>query len=367
MRGFAVIVMVMGHSIDSVLSPAARATDAFRLYDGFRGFTAPMFLFVSGYAFMVATAKRWDAFRTPGKPLMKRLGKIVLLFVLGYALHVPYLSLHKLLNAMTPEQAAALFQADILHCVAVSLLLLQALLFLAPTRQAFALIVLGVAALVVLASPIVWRVDFAPIVSPVLSPYLNQTQLSIFPVFPFTAYLLSGVFVGHFFLVAKERGTERAFINRMFLVATGLALGGFVLEMLPVSLYPPHDFWKTSPNWFLIRIGIVMLVSLTFYFLKNLPQTVERNLILLGQASLVVYPVHLIIAYGSAANPGLMQVIGQTLQGHQAVAVGCAVLCSMVLLTHAWWFLRKHYRVPARLLQAGLASSLLYSFVTRPW
>jgi uncharacterized membrane protein len=367
MRGFAVVVMVMGHSIDSVLSPAARATEAFRLYDAFRGFTAPMFLFVSGFAFMVATANRWDAFRSFSKPMVKRLAKIGLLFVIGYALHVPYFSYTKLMHDVTPEQLQMFLQADILHCVAFSLLVLQLVLFVMPTRVSFVYMMLSIVAFLVLASPLVWRIDFAPILSPVLSPYMNQTQQSLFPVFPFAAYLFSGVIVGHFFLLARDAGKERAFVGRMLLLSAGILVAGYVLDKLPINLYPPHDFWKTSPLWFLMRVAIVMLASVAFYFLRRLPQPVECNLIRLGQASLVVYPLHLVVAYGSAANPGLMQLVGQTLAAHHAIGVGVAVLLSMLMLTYFWTYVRKNHLVPARLVQAGLTGTLLYTFVTRPW
>lgn len=88
---------------------------------------------------------------------------------------------------------------------------------------------------------------------------------------------------------------------------------------------------------------------------------------MLGQASLLIYPIHLLIVYGSAANYGLMQRIGQTLAAHQAVLIGLAVLTLMLMLTYLWNYVRDNYFVPARLIQAGLASTLLLSFLTRPW
>ena len=204
MRGFAVVVMVMGHSIDAVLSRELRATEWFRLYDAFRGFTAPTFLFVSGFAYAVATLKRWEDFRAFSAPLFKRLRRIGVLFLIGYALHFPYFSFGKILHEAKPEQIAQMLQADVLHCVAASLLILHGAIFLAPTRRVFAFIVASVAGVIVLTSPIVWNIDFAPIVSPVLSPYFNQTQLSIFPLFPFAAFLFAGVVVGGIEVVYEE-------------------------------------------------------------------------------------------------------------------------------------------------------------------
>lgn len=362
MRGFAVVVMVMGHSIDAVLSREVRASEWFRLYDAFRGFTAPMFLFVSGFAYAAATQKRWEDFRTFSKPLLKRLQRIGLLFLVGYALHFPFFSFDKILHEAQPEQLAQMFQADVLHCVAASLLILHVLIFLIPSQRAFTLTLAGLTGALVLASPIVWNIDFAPLISPILSPYMNQQQLSLFPLFPFAGFLFAGVVAGFPFLEARLGEREGKFVARLALTAVMAIVVGLVFDRIPVQLYPEHDFWKSSPNWFAIRLGIVTLVSLGFYSLSKLPALLERTLITLGQTSLLIYTIHLMIAYGSPVNQGLMQRIGQTLTAHHAVGVGLAVLAAMVLLTYVWQYVRRNHFVPARILQAGLASTVLYTF-----
>jgi acyltransferase len=365
MRGFAVIVMVMGHSIDSVLSFEVRSTPGFRLYDVMRGFTAPMFLFVSGFAYMVATDKKWDELRVVGRPAVKRLTRIGLLFVVGYALHLPFLSFEKLLTQSRPEDLAQFFQADVLHCMAVSLLILQLTLFVAPTKRSFAFAILSVGAVIILVSPWVWSIDFAPILSPMFAPYFNQIQPSLFPIFPFASFLFLGVVVGHFYLEARKNGVDGVFSRRLWLLAFASLALGIAFDLFPFSVYPAHDYWKPSPAWFLVRTGIVALVSILFYSIKRLPTTIEKNLVLLGQASLLIYTVHLIVVYGSAANFGLRQTIGQTLSPHYAIAVGTLVLFCMLLLMYAWNYLRRNHFVPARMIQLGLAGSFVYNLLIR--
>lgn len=366
-RGFAVIVMVIGHSIDSVLSIEARGTEIFRLYNAVRGFTAPLFLFVAGCAFAVATEKRWESFTIFGAPLMKRVLKMFLLIVIGYALHFPFFSFNKLLYHTTPEEYALLFQVDVLQCLAVSILLMHALILLLPNVRVFAYALAGLTAVLVLATPIVWMIDFASVFSPAIAPYFNQSQPSLFPLFPYAAFLFSGTLVGHFYLVARREGRERQFIWRMIHAGIGAVFAGVVLDLFSVTLYPPHDFWKTSPNFFLIRIGIVILGTAGFYFVRQLPGVLERNLVGLGQASLLVYVVHLVCVYGSAANDGLAQLIGQTFSYPQAFVIALAVLLAMVGLVHAWNYVRTHYALPARSVQVGLTSTLLYFFLTKPY
>lgn len=367
MRGFAVIFMVVGHSIDSVLSLELRSTAGFQIYNTIRGFTAPVFLFVSGYAYIVATGKNWAEYRVVGSRTFKRFARIGLLFLIGYMLHVPYLSFEKSYFHSTPEQIQNFFQADVLHCVAVVLLILQLLIFITPDRRRFAYAVAGVAGFFVLSAPVVWSIDFTPIVGPFFSPYFNQMQPSQFPLFPFAGFMLMGVVVGEFFLEAREQQRDDAFVPRLAVAAMLIVTLAVVLDKLPFQIYPVHDYWKSSPNWFLVRLGIVMLVSVGFYHIRRLPSLLEKNLGVLGQASLFVYTVHLIIVYGSAANRGLMQNIGQTLAAHQAIVVAVSVLAVMLVLTYAWNYLRKQHFVPARLIQAGLATTLFYMFFTRPF
>jgi acyltransferase len=367
MRGFAVVVMVMGHSIDSVLTLEVRMSEGFRLYDAVRGFTAPIFLFVSGYAFIVATERRWQEFLAFSRPLGRRLLKIVFLLCIGYALHFPFFSLNKLLHNTSPEEYAQLFEVDVLHCVAASILLLQLIMSIARTPPCFALTLAGLGVTIVLATPLVWQVDFATCISPVVAPYLNGRSLTIFPLFPYTAFVFAGAGVGHLFLIAHDKGREREFFRNL-LVAGGTAiLCGLVCDLLPWDVYPPHDYWKSSPNFFLIRCGAIFIITAAFFSLKRLPTPVARNLITLGQASLLVYAVHLLVVYGSAANDGLMQRVGQSLAYYQAVLVGIGMLLCMILLVHFSNYIRTRYLLLLRCAQAAAASTLLFYFVTKPW
>ena len=367
MRGVAVVVMVMGHSIDSVLSLDARSTDAFRLYDAVRGFTAPIFLFVSGFVFTVATERRWAEYRSFSPALRGRLLKIFMLLVVGYALHLPFLSWNKLLHDTRPEEYAQLFQVDVLHCVAISLLLLHGLVLISKTPGVFARSALTTTVVLVLVTPLLWPLDLSPIVTPALAPYFNQTRVSIFPVFPYSAFMLAGATTGHYFLAAMRGRKERLFFGILVRMAIAAAVCGVVFDLVPVSFYPPHDYWKASPNFFLIRLGAVLLVTAAYFFISRWPRAMAHPILALSQASLVVYAVHLILVYGSAANQGLQQVVGKTLPYYAAAGVGTAVLGGMTLLAYAWNYARAHHVWPARFIQAGLASSIIYLFFTKPW
>ncbi|MFN0156770.1 MAG: heparan-alpha-glucosaminide N-acetyltransferase domain-containing protein [Bacteroidota bacterium] len=366
MRGVAVVVMVVGHSIDSVLSNGSRSSEMFRLYDAVRGFTAPMFLFVSGLAFSVATEKKWDAYRHIGRPLFHRLGRILLLLIIGYALHLPFFSLNKILYQATSADYAQLFQADVLHCVAISLLILQAIVLCVRTPRTWAIVVSIIAMVCVCLSPVVWGIDFAPLVSPILSPYFNQTQISIFPLFPFSGFLFIGAMTGHFFLNARRHDLEREFFKKISLAGIVMGICGIVFEFFPISLYSPHDYWKSSPIFFFVRLAIVFVLTSGFFFLRSLPDIVSKNIILLGQSSLLVYVLHIMIVYGSPANSGLAQIVGRALSYPSAIAVGALVLFCMLGVVYGWNTLHTRHVVRARYIQVTLVSLIVLIFLIKP-
>lgn len=367
MRGFAVTVMVLGHSIDAVLSDAARSTDLFVLYDAVRGFTAPVFLFISGAAFVVGSVRRWDAYRRFTPLLRSRLLRILSLFLVGYALHFPFFSLNKILTGASPAEIAGMLQVDVLHCVGAGLLLLQFLVFVSGSPQVFGrrAAFLGIA--VVLLTPFVWLVDWHPLIGPMASPYLNQGQPSIFPLFPFAGFLLAGAATGVLYLRVRAPEGERAFFRTAAVAGAAMMAAGLLFELVPLRLFPVQDFWKTSPNFFLLRLGAVLVVTAGFGLVRTIPDRVERHICTLGQASLLVYALHLLLVYGSAANDGLAQIVGRSLPMHTALVVGLSVLLLMLAVVHAWTRLRALHGSTLRYFRYGLVSGLLWFFVTKPW
>jgi fucose 4-O-acetylase-like acetyltransferase len=114
------------------------------------------------------------------------------------------------------------------------------------------------------------------------------------------------------------------------------------------------------PDFFLIRIGIIAAATSAFFRIRALPPRVAENLVVLGQASLIVYAVHLVLVYGSAANQGLMQIIGQQLNPAGSFAVAVGVLFVMVTMVHVRNTLREHHYYPLRLMQAALRVPLTH-------
>src|SRR5919204_4955693 len=58
-RAVAVFLMIQGHTVSALLAPEYRAGRVFDLWVFQRGLTSCLFLLLSGFAFSIATSRRW--------------------------------------------------------------------------------------------------------------------------------------------------------------------------------------------------------------------------------------------------------------------------------------------------------------------
>jgi hypothetical protein len=121
--------------------------------------------------------------------------------------------------------------------------------------------------------------------------------------------------------------------NAAFFAVTGA--GGIALIYLArwmdansVHLYPADDFWHTSPNFFLIRVGLLLaiLAGAFFWCQWGLGQWKFSPLIQLGQTSLLVYWVHLEFVYGRYS------ILTKRAADIQTATVGLLIITSTMLM-----------------------------------
>jgi fucose 4-O-acetylase-like acetyltransferase len=114
------------------------------------------------------------------------------------------------------------------------------------------------------------------------------------------------------------------------------ALGGLLiylakwLDARPEQLYPVYDFWHTSPNFFLIRVGLLLLILAGAYLWCRwgAGQWGFSPLIQMGQTSLLVYWVHIEFVYGR------FSILHKGTQDVRTASLGLlAIFLSMLLLS----------------------------------
>lgn len=367
LRFIAVFFMIQGHVFEALLDHAVRLQSFYYIHDFFHGFVAPIFLFASGTAFGVSTFKRWEEHTVIGPRFWKRVGKFLGLLVIGYALHLPYFSLAKIIQTATPAEINSWLQSDALHCIAVTLLCLQIGVLIIKNERRFVVLCAVGALFVIFFSPIIWSLHLSGTVPMWLVSYLNNENASIFPLFPWSAYMLCGVLFGSVFINAKEHHHAVSLMQKNVALSAGVIVISLLCVMLPIQLYPAHDFWKTDPAIFFVRLGAVSMAASSIFFAEHSVKIPSRIPVIMGRESLFIYVVHLMIVYGSVVNPGLKSYFGPTLSVVQAIGIFLAIFFVMAIVAYAWYEIKARYATGAVAIRIALSTIFLYEFLTRPW
>jgi hypothetical protein len=203
---------------------------------------------------------------------------------------------------------------------------------------------------------------------------LTGTSGSVYPLIPNVAFLFAGALVSYEFLRFVRTGREAQFIRRLLIVAIALHAAGLIMDLLPVRIYDPYDYWSASPNFFLIKLGGICLVICGAWYLSQ-SKVIQRHprylrwLIIVGVESLFVYVIHLIVLYGSVLNPDIS--VSRLLYQSQdwGGSAGIAILFAAVMLLMAWWwnFLKGSHAILARGLNWWMGSVLFIEFIIRPY
>jgi len=129
---------------------------------------------------------------------------------------------------------------------------------------------------------------------------LGTPQAWLFPIFPWSAFAFAGLAVG--FLLQSQWTRVREARVFLFVGAAGVGLVELArwLDAQPRQIYPVYDYWHTSPNFFLIRLGMLLVIATASYAWCRWgsAQWGFSPVIQLGQASLLVYWVHIEFVYG---------------------------------------------------------------------
>ncbi len=343
-RGLACLLMFQTHCYDSWLSPQARQSRFF-MYSQLAGtFPAPLFLFLAGISFALVTEKLWLKDVAPAQIARSTILRGAEIFTYGLLFR-----LQEYVVSWGWAPKTDLLRVDVLNTIGLSMMLMGVLcwlvlaVFLAFRRQEdkdkdkereknegapslprslrqgwektpripLILAAAGTALLISLLTPPLWT-TWRPTWLPwPLESYvdgvhnLGVPQQGIFPVFPWTAFAFAGLAAGFILQSPWARKWEaRAFF------ALGLA-GGLLIEFArwldaqPRQFYSVQDYWHTSPSFFLIRVGMLLVILTASYAwcrwgLGQRPAGLWgfSPLILLGQASLLVYWVHIEFVYG---------------------------------------------------------------------
>jgi len=310
LRGLACLVMFQTHCYDSWLGGAAREGRFIQISQLGGTLPAPLFLFLAGISFALVTDKlrqKGMAADEIARTTILRGGEIFLLGLL--------FRLQEFLLGLRVAPWTDLLRVDILNVIGVSLMLMGVACRIAaaggtsdPLQLRRTTIVTAVicAAAIALLTPPLWT-DWRPhsLVWWIES-YINgvhtfgKPQPWLFPIFPWAAFAFVGLAAGSLLLSDWARKNEAPALAIAGAGGVALFALGLWLDALPVRLYSAYDFWHTSPNFFLARVGVVLIVLFLGYAWCRwgAGEWGFSPLIEMGKCSLLVYWVHFEFVYG---------------------------------------------------------------------
>jgi uncharacterized membrane protein len=368
LRGWAMLFMIDAHVMNSILRPDLSSTTFYAFLTFMHGLVAPAFLFASGMAFAVSVRRKMNDFLAFRLPFWRQLSRLGLLFLIGYCLHIPKFEYHHLMYDAGRPAWLACCQVDVLQCIAMSLLILLATLLLTRTERRFTLATAILSVAVVLATPVMWSVDFWNILPPLLAEYLNGLHASLFPLFPWAAFVFGGVLAGSYYLQHAGQppddptATSRAMTRFTLAALIGIGLS-FAIEPVAASLYPVYDYWRTSPSFFLLRFGLIMIACAALYFYeKRRGLSASSFIVVSGRESLLIYTVHLMILYGNYGGPHFVDRVGKTLGFAGAFGVSLGIIATMVALALSWSTIKTRSPLLKNIILIGIVAGFTLVF-----
>jgi len=328
MRGLACVLMFQTHCYDSWLSPGARQSRFF-MYSQLGGtFPAPLFLFLAGISFALVTEKLRQKNLSPAQIAGTTIRRGAEIFALGLLFR-----LQEFVIGMGWSPWTDLLRVDILNTIGLSMMLMGMMTggvfwlmsSLAKdgagngaeseaansrrsprTRLALVLASSSTALLISLLTPplwTTWRPHWLPwpIESYIDGVHnLGTPQSWLFPVFPWSAFAFAGLAAGFVLQSEWVRRHETRVVLAVGAAGIAVVEAARWLYAQPWHIYAVDDFWHTSPSFFLIRLGMLMgILSASYAWCRwGAGQWGFSPLIQLGQASLLVYWVHIEFVYG---------------------------------------------------------------------
>ncbi len=301
MRGFACLLMFEVHSYDSWLGGSARDSQFMKWSQLSGTIPAPLFLFVAGVSIALVSDKMRKKGATPNQIARTTilrgaeiLGLGLLFRVQEYLLGIPWAPWTDLLRV------------DILNTIGISIILMGIVGRLTQSRVASTIVAVATAAAIALATPFLYTSRRPRWLPWYLESYINGVHIFkspqpwLFPIFPWAGFAFAGLALGH--VLFSEWGKKNLL---QVIVACGLGgVGLFYLsnwfDARHLQFYPEYDYWHTSPNFFLARLAIILVIAFASYVWCRwgLGQVGFSPMIQMGQTSLLVYWVHIEFVYG---------------------------------------------------------------------
>lgn len=315
-RGVAVVLMIEAHTLDAWTRPEDRSSFLFGSLAVAGGFAAPLFLWLAGLGSSISASRivSKTGSRQKAVAAVCRRGAEIFLLAFLFRLQAFVLS--------PGGPAIMLLRVDILNVMGPAIAAVG-LLWALSDRPSVRIVILSLtASAVAMVTPVVRAAHVVDSFPALVRWYVRPAgELTAFTLLPWAGFVLAGAAAGALLCEslpavgahAPGRHSEEKTASTgegqalLAMAGAGMVLVGIGLytATLP-AIYAVSSFWTSSPTWFAIRVGLVMI---GFVLLTTLQQTAKApplapllaGLERLGRGSLFVYWIHVELVYGYAS------------------------------------------------------------------
>ena len=339
-RSVAILLMLEGHFIDDSLMESFRDPDnlIYFTWRFVRGFTAPVFLTVTGLIFVYLMLKNSHESFLANIRIRKGFKRVVELIFWGAV--VQFYSFH------------------VLECIAFAVLGiliifgLYKLIRIIPLWILFLIAAMSVFSLYPLIKSNYGGTTFIEngLLSGIKSIYNSGRENTIhFPIFPFMGYTFFGAMIGALLHTFPNKVKTMAFptiflsIGILMVFAGKIILGG--LDTFIDLFSESWNYQFVQIDWLLERAGIVFMILSLLMYIDNLWGSKLKNSSLflkIGQNTLTIYILHMVLLYGSITSIGLKKIFHKSL-GPWEVFIGAVLFITVfvVLIKYLDWIKEK--------------------------
>ena len=320
-RSIAILLMLEGHFVDNALMDVYRDTnnDIYNAWLFVRGFTSPIFLTITGivFTYLLIGNNHLEYFKN--NRIKKGYKRVVELLFWGYVVQV--------------------YAFHVLQCIGIGIL---SILILYGIYKAVKIIPLWVyfffAGTIIFSSYIVissWPKEYYwPESAPIFIQNMFHGKYSIFPILPRMGYTMYGAMIGVILYTYKSKVKEWSFILSVFLIGAFLYffLKDLLLILDGIFAHPIYHLYKV--DWLYECLGMVLIILSILIAIEKFIGEIKPNLFLkIGQNTLTIYILHMVLLYGSITGFGINRVIHKNLTPWQIVpATICFILFFVILI-----------------------------------
>ena len=365
LRGWAVLVMVEVHVVNAFLMPEYRAGSWFPILNFINGLVAPAFLFISGYAFTLVGQRKWNDYLAMNSVFRRQIVRIAQVWIVGYALHIPAFSL-KILLSLPAAGWNDFWKVDVLHAIAFSLAVLIVCVIVFRTTKRYFFAILIISLVTVFISPLLYGRNLDSSFPLWFSNYLGAAHGSLFPLFPWMAFVLAGGITAQLVLWGSSSKGPASVMTYVASAGTGMIILSLISVLTPFTIYPEHDFWRSSPAFFFIRLGIVLMLLSGLWYWEQTKKSGTSFVSIVGSESLVAYAGHLLVIFGLFFNnQSLSSMIGTTRTIPEVAGMTLLLAGLTTMVSYYWHRMKKWSMFYARVFQYSLLIIAVYVFLTK--